>query len=118
MIDPALIDAKPIRGFPEYYVLKTGVIMRNNNLIYQDENKHGYLKVALYVNGKRYWRLVHRLVAEHFPADGSEWQNVDGLEVHHRDTNRRNNYYLNLSVWPRVDHMVEFHNWERIEWKE
>ena len=51
----------------------------------------GYLSVCLSKNGKRYGKLVHRLVAEAFiPA-------VEGLsEVNHKDEDKTNNRVENL----------------------
>lgn len=54
-------------------------------------NHRGYFKVALMVNGKRKYRLIHRIVADAFlPL-------VDGAYfVDHRDRNKANNGAKNL----------------------
>lgn len=52
----------------------------------------GYLKVALWKDGKFKQRKIHRLVLEAFcPTDG-----MDVLNVNHRDENKKNNHLDNL----------------------
>jgi hypothetical protein len=54
-------------------------------------NRHGYLLVAIYFNGKSRGYSVHRLVAKTFVP------NLQGKEcVNHLDENKMNNNYLNL----------------------
>lgn len=55
------------------------------------DNGHGYKQVFISVEGKRYVRYIHRLVAECFIP------NPDGLpEVNHKDGNKANNNADNL----------------------
>ena len=56
----------------------------------------GYALVHLYVAGKGYNRLVHRLVMEAFSEDFTE-----DLEVNHRDENKLNNRLSNLEMCTR-----------------
>ena len=52
---------------------------------------HGYLGIRLYKNGKQYYELIHRLVAEHF------LENPENKKyVNHKDFNRANNCVENL----------------------
>lgn len=51
----------------------------------------GYLQVSLRKEGKKYYRRVHRLVAEHFI------DNINDLpQVNHIDGDKTNNNYNNL----------------------
>lgn len=60
-------------------------------LLKQFEDKDGYLCVGLNKNGQRKTFKVHRLVAMTFiPND------LDFLEVNHKDENKMNNYVDNL----------------------
>lgn len=52
---------------------------------------NGYLQVTLCVDGKRYQRLIHRLVAEAFIPNPSNLP-----QVNHRDFDRANNAANNL----------------------
>ena len=55
--------------------------------------KNGYIEVALPLGkGKRLYRLVHRLVLMTF----SPVENMDSLEVNHKDENKSNNCLDNL----------------------
>jgi len=51
----------------------------------------GYLQVALMIDGKRYEKLVHRLVAEAF-IDNPEKK----PQINHKDGNKMNNQATNL----------------------
>lgn len=55
------------------------------------DNGRGYMVVALYKNGKRYFKKVHRLVAEAFIPNPE-----NKSEVNHIDGNKKNNYVENL----------------------
>lgn len=54
-------------------------------------HKKGYLKVMLYLNGKRKHAFVHRLVAEAFIPNPNELS-----QVNHKDGNKTNNCVHNL----------------------
>lgn len=60
-------------------------------LITPTDNGKGYLVVALYKNGKRYFKKIHRLVAEAFIPNPD-----NKSEVNHIDGNKSNNNYTNL----------------------
>ena len=87
---------KDISGFEGFYEIssygrvrsvKSGKILSTSKC----GGCRGYLSVCLSKNGKRYGKLVHRLVAEAFiPA-------VEGLsEVNHKDEDKTNNRVENL----------------------
>lgn len=76
-----------------YNVSDEGRVMnrRTGRIMKTSIDKRGYETVQLSDNCKKYDRRVHRLVAEAFD-DGSH----EGMEVTHRDKNRRNNRLDNL----------------------
>ena len=69
------------------------------------KSSSGHLHVDLYVNGKSYRFLIHRLVAEYFCNDrGKKYKE----EVHHIDRNRSNNAFWNL-IWVSKKEHKEIH---------
>lgn len=86
-------DFKPIPEFENYGISKNGVVInfkRQKELKYFID-KDGYYKVGFCVNGKKYNRFVHRLVAICYI------DNPDNLPVvDHIDGNRTNNSVENL----------------------
>lgn len=78
----------------EYSVSSSGDILnRRGRKLHQYLDRHGYYYVSL--GGKKY--KVHRLVASAFIGD------VDGKEVDHIDTNRKNNSLDNLRIVTRKE---------------
>ena len=71
----------------------------------QARDDHGYAAVGLYdKDGKRKSCLIHRLVAEAYLP------NPDNLpEVHHIDTNRKNNCINNLQWMNKRDNLIEMY---------
>lgn len=69
----------------KYKKLKLSVCSKNKY------NKTGYYKCVLSINNKKIYKMVHRLVAEHF-VDGY----FKGAVVNHKDGNKLNNNYRNL----------------------
>ena len=63
-------------------------------------NKHGYLRVQLVINDKRYRRSVHRLVAKAFIEN-----KLNKPEVNHKDGNKLNNNVYNLEWVTRSENM-------------
>jgi hypothetical protein len=104
-------EFKRIKGFEKQYLISNhGRVVRlfKNGKKFkekkQTENHNGYSRVYLWKGNKRFTLRVHRLVAEHFLInDDPEIK----LEVHHKDRNKKNNYFENL-VW------CTFH--ENMEW--
>ena len=98
---------KPVLGFEEYFEisnlgnLKRKMFYRRNwqgkmvkvntNKIVKPTKDRGYLKINLSVNGKRYLKYIHRLVAEAFIPNPNNYK-----EVNHIDSNPSNNCVDNL----------------------
>lgn len=85
---------KEIKGFKDYKISNYGRIfsLKSNKYLSLQKNKYGYLKVSLWLNGKSYSFLVHRLVALHFIPNRNKKYN----QVNHIDGNKINNKYNNL----------------------
>ena len=89
------MEWKDVIGYENYYQVsefgdiknaKTGIIRKT-----RINQKHGYIDVDLYKDGKCSWKRVHRIVAEAFIP------NPDELPiVMHLDNNKINNHYTNL----------------------
>ena len=93
-------NIKEVKGFPGYFVGDDGIVystkkngghQREMTPMHLKVDKDGYLEVAMYSNGKRYFRRVHRIVAEAFiPNDGHLPQ------INHKDGDVQNNRVFNL----------------------
>lgn len=99
---------KPIKGYEGYYEVsdkgnvrsvdrlvthKNGTICKYKGCVLkQDITKKGYKKVYLTKDGKKKNYLVHRLVLETF----NPVENMDALQVNHKDGNKQNNCLSNL----------------------
>lgn len=80
------VDGKTINFLPEASTIE--LYMKE---IKPEETKKGYLRVALFKDGKRKWFKVHRLVAQAFI------ENPDNKsQVNHKDGNKKNNSVTNL----------------------
>lgn len=86
---------KPIKGFPGYAVTKDGRIWSQRRKIWLKYNiiKGGYLRVALYKNGKPFHKPVHHVVLETFFGSCPS-----GMECRHLNGNPQDNRIGNL-VW-------------------
>lgn len=103
-------NIKEIIGFDGYYVSDEGVVYstkkyggnsRGMTPMKLKEDKDGYLEVGLYSCGKRYFRRVHRLVAEAFIP------NVGHLpQINHKDGNVKNNHADNLEWCTCQDNLL------------
>lgn len=84
---------KDIKGYEGLYQVSNlgSVKSLNTGIKLKPNNNNGHLFVALYKNGKRANKFVHRLVAENFI------DNPKGLKyVKHKDNNSFNNIFTNL----------------------
>ena len=117
---------KPIMDFEGYYITPEGKVFcdlgrgnRNRNKrcekyeIKPRVARNGYLRVYMRssLDGKRYDRYIHRLVAIHF-LEKVEGKNV----VNHKDGNRSNNEDSNLewvTTKENMQHDIEYGNLDR-----
>lgn len=84
---------KEIKKFESYLITSDGKVINkySGKILKPKIDKYGYYSVCLFYNGKRYYKTIHRLVAENFLP------RVDGKEVvNHKDLNKLNNNVENL----------------------
>lgn len=106
---------KDILGFEDYYQVsnlgnvrsKDRIIIEKTNdiqnwkgqMLKPFDNGSGYLTVHIRKNGKRYVKYVHRLVAEAFIGDTTNY------DINHKDFNRKNNRLDNLEITTRKENI-------------
>lgn len=86
---------KPVEGFPNYEVSDGGDVRNatTGKLLSPYKNQRGYMKVCLYVDGKKKYLSVHRLVANAFIEKEEHSVRV---QVNHIDEDKTNNRASNL----------------------
>ena len=99
---------KPVKDFEKYYmisnkgnlksIIKRQYYFKDKKIIETKEEKYlkltndrGYEKIILSLNGKRYLKYIHRLVAEAFIPNPNNYK-----EVNHIDSDPSNNCVENL----------------------
>lgn len=83
---------KVIVDFSNYKINNVGEIFNiKTNKKLKQYCKNNYYNVYLYKNGKRYFKLVHRLVAESFIPNKDNYP-----QINHKDENGLNNRVDNL----------------------
>ena len=97
-----------IEEFTDYSISDNGQIKRikykkgynSGRLLKPARIKCGYLRVDLYNGGKRpKHKLIHRLVLENFKPI----ENMNNLDVNHKDGNKENNSLYNLEWLTRSE---------------
>lgn len=107
-IDDELYNENHI--YRRYYIdsKPTKYIISNYGEVYSEITKkflkpsiasHGYYNVNLYVDGHKFTKTIHTMVAETFIPVRMEWEII----VNHKDGNKLNNYYKNLE-WCTYSH--------------
>lgn len=88
---------KPIKDYEELYLISNlGNIysIRNKRKLILQKNKKGYTKVVLWKNGKPYYTLAHKLVAEMFiPNKDNKPLVLHKIAISNGGTNNVNNLY-------------------------
>ena len=91
---------KKIPGFENYSASPDGFICSVRGKILKSfSDCHGYQRIDLYKNGIKYRFYVHVLIMAAFRG----W--MPGMEVNHRDFNRKNNSIKNLEYMTRQENM-------------
>jgi len=97
MNDDCTVDCVPIPGFHGYYISSNGKVISKKSGTEKTMSprikKDNYMDIGLYIGRIRYFKLVHRLVAEGFLPNYSE-----ELQVDHEDGDRQNNNLNNLRM--------------------
>ena len=84
-----------IKGFENYYICENGDIISKvtQKPICKWIDNTGYYQVSIRKNGKKYYKRIHRLLAEHFlENDNPDLYNM----INHIDGNKLNNELSNL----------------------
>ena len=91
-----------IKDFPNYEISDLGVVKNTiTDQVLSTKEDRGYTRVALYNNGSKYYKQIHRLVAEAYIENP-----FDKKEVNHIDGNKHNNSYHNLEWCTRSENMT------------
>lgn len=80
-----MFSIKEIKGFENYSISKDGEVYRNKKKICKWIDGTGYYQVILFKNGKKYYRRVHRLLAETYipnPNNLPQVNHIDGIKTH------------------------------------
>ena len=109
---------KEITYFPNYYIsdcgntystlesYRWGYKKDQFRPLAQKVNKEGYHFIGAYVNRKKIWKTVHKVVVEHFFGEIPK-----GMTVDHIDGNKSNNHISNLEVVTRGENTKRY--WQR-----
>ena len=85
-----------------------------NKIIKDYQINSGYRITCLYVDGKKYWKLIHRLVASTFidiPVYLTDYgYTEDDLEVNHKDGDKWNNKVSNLEWNTSSENKIHAYN--------
>lgn len=86
-----------VRSMPRFVNGKLGSKVGKKGVLLKFKiDKYGYPSVILCKEGKRFYKTVHRIVAEAFLAN-----KADGVQVNHKDKVKTNNHVSNLE-WVSV----------------
>lgn len=90
---------KPLKNFPSYDGSSEGRIrnIRTRKILKPYLNEKGYEQVSINRNGQHYTVRVHKIIAETFLGEHP------GMDVFHKDLNKRNNNIDNLEWRTRKD---------------
>lgn len=88
---------KTIEEFPNYMISEKGDVFkvkgkRCNIMMKPKEDKDGYYYIGLRNENGRFFKRIHRLVAETFIPNYNENFTI----VNHKDGNKKNNHFTNL----------------------
>lgn len=95
MINLKKIKPISIGGFDNFFISIDGFLYKKTKqklgLVKCFKDKNGYLVTAIQKNKKRVHVKIHRVVFESFCGKISL-----GMEINHKDGNKKNNHFLNL----------------------
>ena len=103
--DKEIINSDSFKEIPEFkgrYVSKDGRVysVLKHKFLVDNIDEHGYNRVKFRVNGQKYMKRVHVLVAEAFIPNPNNYS-----QVHHIDEDKTNNNVDNLMWVTRLQNM-------------
>jgi len=98
---------KTIKGFPDYKITVSGDVysIKRKRYLSPNTDKDGYHHIGIFKDGKRYWRRIHRLVADNYLPNHD-----NKPQVNHKDGKKQNNHYTNLEWITDVEN--KRHAWD------
>jgi len=85
---------KQFKNFPQYAMDVNGDVYRLNKnglrKIEGQKDTKGYIQICLYLDGNRYFKMHHRLIAEEFipnPLNKSQINHINGIKTDNRICN-------------------------------
>jgi len=87
-------------GYPNHYVDSFGNVFSPKKKLKPLNHSHGYSYVALIEKNKKKLFFIHRLVAMRFIGE------IDGMQINHKDCNKKNNKLENLEIVTAKENMA------------
>jgi hypothetical protein len=104
------IDFEPLTKYPGYQILKPCERMpqfrddKTGNLLSQYRIESGFLICFLQKDNEWIPKPIHKLIAEQYL--GYNEDNMDALEVAHKDKNKFNNFIDNICILPHTEYEI------------
>ena len=95
------VEWRPIRGTNGYYnISNTGIVWSNyrNIPLKPTVDRYGYQRVTLSINGRHFYRTIHRLVAEAFIANPLRLSTVNHINEIKTDNRVENLEWTNVAT--------------------
>lgn len=91
-----------MKGYPQYFINNKGDIysQKYGNLLTPRKNRDGYLFIEFEINGKKYYRRIHRLVAENFLPEAHTKETVN-----HKNFDKTDNRVENLEWMTNLENI-------------
>lgn len=96
------MNMKPIPGYPSYFATADGHVYseKSDRILAEREQRQGYKRVNLSIEGKLYTREVHQLVMEAWKSEGSTGTRVlhgpGGIHDNRPENLRYGTHYENI----------------------
>lgn len=97
---------RDVIGFEGLYLVSNlgNIYSKYSKKLLKPKNNKGYYNVTLFNGGKRYYKIVHRVVAEAFIPNPNGFD-----EINHKDEDKTNNHADNLE-WCNTKYNLNYGN--------